>query len=545
MRRLLSVYILLLLLFGLIQSIFHPLFLWEELNYHFELFDKRGLMKGSIFLATYLLSVLPFLLLVKLKSTRLFFLLLSILYLFISVDFFIQFLGVTHGFSIDEYLLALHESGNVQYLATYLNIIVRAFILGAIVVVLLYYIRKRLCRARTFGLKHLLLALFPMAIVYGGCYRIDTFKLSGYPAGVKLPLIMVEELRQSEPIKDRTFDTTLEVNSTKRFKNIVWIVDESVTGSYLSLNGYKKETTPYLKALSQQSDSFYNFGLVNSISNCSAQSNLFLRIGLNPKVDNNLEEDMFDLPTIFQYAKEAGFKTWLFDSQTQKDHLQNYLTLYDKSDIDHFETLGSEVSRVERDKMFLDSFSKIINSDEGNNFIVVVKYGAHFPYLLTYNEQETIFKPAVSSSYVPMDFEHKEEQVNTYLNSLYYTTDQYLKEMVSKVNLDSNIIFYTSDHGQNILEVEGLTRTHCNKERIVKNEVTVPLMVFQRDAKRLFKRDKKLFYSQIQLFPTTLELLGYNKQFIKEKYGKTLYDGFEKSSERVYIPASSMEKREY
>jgi hypothetical protein len=79
---------------------------------------------------------------------------------------------------------------------------------------------------------------------------------------------------------------------------------------------------------------------------------------------------------------------------------------------------------------------------------------------------------------------------------------------------------------------------------VVKNEVSVPLMVFHENAKSLFTSDKKLFYSQIQLFPTTLSLLGYDEN-ITRKYGKTLYEGYEKSNERKYILSSSLERKKY
>jgi len=536
---------LLLIIFILIQSIFNPWFLWEELIYHFEVFDLRGLTKGFIYLGTYFLAIIPFIIVLGLKSSRLFFVFLFSIFIFLSIDFFIQFLGVTHGFSLDEYALALNEAANYKYLIIYLDLIIQALALAFIIVAVLYFIRKKITTYRVSS-KYLLFIFVSISIVYGGCYKIDTFKLSSYPAAIKIPLIMVENFRISTPTVDRNFNKNLKINQIKKFKNIVWIIDESVTGTYLSINGYKKETTPYLTKLNKESNEIYNFGVVNSVSNCSGESNLFLRIGLNPKKDFDLDKEVWTLPTIFEYAKKAGFKTWLFDSQTKKDHLQNYLTLYDKSDIDHFETLGSEVKRVDRDKIFLDKFSTIINNKnkKENNFIVVVKYGSHFPYLLTYDHVHSPFQPVMNVSYGGMDLEHKEEQINTYLNSIYSNVDLYLKEMLSKVDLSENIIFYTSDHGQNILEKESLTRLHCNSETVVKNEVSVPLMVFHENAKQLFNSSENIVYSQIQMFPTTLSFLGYEKSLI-DKYGKMLYEGYSNSEEREYILSSSLERKTY
>ena len=165
------------------------------------------------------------------------------------------------------------------------------------------------------------------------------------------------------------------------------------------------------------------------------------------------------------------------------------------------------------------------------------------PIFNQYNKNSP-FQPVLDVSYGGMDSEHKEQQINTYMNSLYFNTDLYLKKLMETTNLSDSIIFYTSDHGQNILETENLTRPHCNSETVVKNEVSVPLIVFQENAKKLFETDKKLFYSQIQLFPTTLSLFGYDQKIV-DKHGKTLFNGYKTSEEREYILSSSGERKIY
>jgi len=539
----LSFLFLLILLIG-IQSIYDPLFLWKELNFHFELFDLRGIAKGSIFLVTYLFSTLAILILIGLRSSKLFGLFLLLAFLFLSMDFFIQFLGISHGFSIDEYTLSMHELGNIKYLEAYTDTIIKAMLSALIIVIIFYFIRKKFCKKR-FSTPFLFLALFSSAIVYGACAKVDTYKLSTYPAPIKIPAIALDYARNAQPMIKRQLAKNIIPTQKEQFKNIVWIIDESVVGSYLSINNYEQDTTPYLKKLNKTSQKIFNFGIVNSISNCSGESNLFLRIGLNPKKEFDIDKDMYRLPTIFQYAKRAGYTTWLMDSQTRKNHLQNYLTLYDKESLTHFKTLGPEVKRVDRDEKFLTEAADIVNNKKsGKNFIVLVKYGAHFPYLLTYDHHYSPFSPVLDVSYGGMDRAHKAQQMNTYYNSLYFNTDMYLKDLVKKVDFSNSIVFYTSDHGQNILETPNLTRTHCNSEIVVKHEVSVPLIVFQDRAKELFKTDKKLFYSQIQLFPTTLSLFGYDKKIVN-KYGKTLVDGYKSSEEREFLLSSTGEKRVY
>jgi len=538
-------FLLLFLLLSFIQSISNPLFVWEEIHYHFELFDLRGLVKGTLYLLTYFLAIFVVLIIIGVRSLRIFLLFLMLFFIFLSMDLFIQFMGVSHGFSLAEYTLAMTEIGNYHYLSAYMNLILKSLFYAGLVSLILYFIREKIFKSR-FSTRALFILLFPMIFIFFISLKVDTFKLSSYPALVKIPNIAFEYLRNSKPITERILNKEIKPIQNTEFKNIVWIIDESVTGSYLSLNGYKKETTPYLKELSQKSEVLSNFGVVNSISNCSSKSNLFLRIGMQPQEKIEIKKKMFKLPTIFQYAKRAGYKTWLFDSQTQKDHLQNYLTLYDKNSIDHFETLGTDIERDDKDLKLLETFVKIVNNkkSENKNFIVLVKYGSHFPYLTTYDHSHTPFTPVLEGSFEGMSWENKEKQVNTYLNSIYSTVDLYFKELLQSIDLSDSVIFYTSDHGQNILESKTLSRTHCNNENIVKNEVSVPLMVFHKKAKKLFPVNKNLFYSQIQIFPTTLSLLGYDDKVVN-KYGMKLDKGFETSNERQYILSSSLESKQY
>jgi len=537
-------FVLLLILFVLIQSVVNPLFLVEELHYHFELFDLRGLVKGTLFLTTYLLAIFFFLIIVGVESFMTFLLLLFVIFIFLSMDFFVQLLGISHGFSIDEYCLVMNEVGNYQFLLAYLDSIIKAMFSAFLVVVALYFIRQKVYKSRV-STRSLFILFFPFLVVYGASYKVNTFKLSSYPAALKIPAIALEYERLSSPIKKRVLERSIVTSSESKVQNVIWIIDESVTGSYLSVNGYSKDTTPFLRNLDKNSSLISNFGIASSISNCSGQSNLFLRIGMTPRKKEKVLDQMYDLPTIFQYAKRAGYTTWLFDSQTQKDHLQNYLTLYDKESIEHFETLGTEVNRHQKDMTLLSKFSSITNENNHNkNFIVVVKYGSHFPYLTSYNHEYTPFTPVLDVAYGGMNMAHKEKMVNSYLNSLYSSVDLYLQSLVEKVNFSKTVVFYTSDHGQNILESKHLTQTHCNNELVVKNEVSVPLFVFTKGAKENFPRQKDKFYSHIQIFPTTLSLFGYGKSLV-DRYGKSLESGFTKSNERHYILSSSLESKVY
>ena len=525
-------YLLIFFLFIVAQSLNESLYFFKQI----EAYSFQGMGVLIPYIVSYLAVVLAMYLFLQLKSTKIFLIFIFFFFIFYAIDFFMQLLGSSYGFSYNEFILSMNEVRNIDNLLNYLDYILYAVLLSTLFSSIFYFLRIKLFNKKRYSNKILyltiLLAFLGTALP---AYRIGFIRHENYPAFTKIPVIGLVYLKHRPQIKRRVLDESIH-NSKTKFKNIIWIVDESITGTYLSLNGYKKKTTPYLESINE-TDKMVNFGVVNSISNCSSSSNLSLRIGLNPKVFSDFNKNMYNLPTIFQYAKRAGYKTWLLDSQVPKDYLQNYLTLYDKEDVDNFLTLDRDTTPHKRDEKFLAQIADLTKS-ENKNFIFVVKFGAHWPYILAYDKKNTIFKPTLETTY-GMSIENREKQLNTYANAIVHSTDQYLKKLLEQSDLSETIIFYTSDHGQNILEND-IKITHCNTEAklIVKNEISVPLLIFQDNAKQLFPINQDSpNYSQIQIFPTTLSLMGYQKNITKQ-YGKTLWESFRKSNKResfIYV----------
>ena len=532
-----------------LQSLNNPLFLFQEWISHFDTFDLRGIFKGLVFLGTYLLSIMLFWMLINLKSSKLFLTSIFIVFIAQSADLFTQLLGSNNGFTFAYYSLAFNEKQHYEYLSAYADKILLAMLFSLAIVALLYIIREKLTTKFIEKKYFIIMLIVTLYTVYYGAKRIDVFKLMAYPSTIKIPLIAYKYHTDgfSRPAIDVKLDESIQSIHEKKYKNIIWIIDESITGTYLSLNGYEKKTTPYLEELNANSLSMQNFGVVNSVSNCSGESNLYLRAGMNPLFHTDIAKDMYDLPTIYQYAQRAGYKTWLFDAQTKKGFLQDYLTLYDMEDINHFETFDIDTPKLKRDRLVLNSLAKIVNNkkSKSSNFIVVVKYGSHVPYSLAYEKNQTIFTPAMTTSYGRTNSKNRDKLINTYSNAIHFTVDEYLKQLVAKIDFSQNIVFYTSDHGQNILETPKKTLiTHCNGDYVVKNEVSVPLIIFTENAKEKFPINKQNAYSQFQIFPTTLKLLGYDNNLV-QNYGKTLYQSYTNKEKRKFITAYTEEVRTY
>ncbi len=528
----------------LLQSIYNPFFVYQEADYLFQPYDLRGIAKGLIYVLSYLVSILGIMVILGIKSTIIFGIFLFGIFVFYSIDLFVQLLGITRGFSLDKYILAMNEAGNYGYLESYIDYILYAFLLALLLISLLVFIRKKVYKKR-YSSKWSFFVFISIISVYYASVKVSSIQLTAFPAFTKIPAIMIlYRTKFKIEMKERVLDPNIKTEKEARNKNIIWIIDESITGSYLSINGYEKNTTPYLSQLLNTTNTISNYGIVNAVSNCSSPSNYYLRLGINPRLDLNIKQASLNFPTIYQYAKRAGYETWLYDSQAAKDKLQNNLSIYDVKAVDHFYTLDRSVLPRTRDAIFLDDVSKMLKDDSTKKkFIVLVKFGAHFPYLLSYDNSSTFFKPAMDVTYGGMALKNKEKLINTYLNSIRNNTDLYIKDLITKIDLSDTVVFYTSDHGQNILESSGKT-THCNEEGIVKNETTVPLLVLHENASKKFPINAAKNYSQIQMFPTTLSLMGYGDKVV-DSYGVTLWKGLSKNEERKFFITYSEKIADY
>jgi hypothetical protein len=122
-----------------------------------------------------------------------------------------------------------------------------------------------------------------------------------------------------------------EVNLTANIpliKNIILIVDESISGDFISLDTQKSITPVLIKNRELIND----FGIASSAHNCSSYSNATLRWGITP---SNIKQAL-SLPTIWQYAKLSGYKTTYIDSQKQPGTYGNFMDINEASHIDNF-----------------------------------------------------------------------------------------------------------------------------------------------------------------------------------------------------------------
>ena len=311
-------------------------------------------------------------------------------------------------------------------------------------------------------------------------------------------------------------EVSIPLRQPRRANHVVLIVDESIRGDFLGLNG-PAGTTPYLKS---QGDRLTNFGLAASGNNCSHFSNAIMRLGGTRK---NLAESIRTSPTIWKYAKKAGYRTVYLDGQHVGGYLQNFISDSEKAAIDDFLQLGGE-PLDEADLRIARHLGKILASPEPH-FIMINKSGAHIPYENFYPEDRAFFSPHMGPG--EKIGKSRERLINSYKNATRWSVDNFFETLLPAVGLDDAVILYTSDHGQNLMD-RGIV-THCRYANPHPAEGVVPMVVFtdRKDLRAGFEKSagiNKNKTSHFNLFPTLLYLFGYDRAKVLARYGPGLMD---------------------
>jgi hypothetical protein len=270
------------------------------------------------------------------------------------------------------------------------------------------------------------------------------------------------------------------LHENKKVKNIILIVDESVSYEYFD----------YLSSKLKLNDFYYTKSIASE--NCSYGSNYDIISGLmSRKVPN---------PSIlYQYAKKNGYKTHILNGQTE--YFQNGLVLKDTSYVDDYQYIHFEkMYRI--DEQIIEN-TKIILDNNESNFIFIQKYGSHFAYKKTYD--------------VLKKYDNKYNKMeNEYLTSIEKNSIDFLNTLDKIIDKDT-IVFYVSDHGQNsdfLKKSKGVS--HCN---IDTSSNPVPMLILNKSNVSNLNI-LKLEYSP-NLFIYNLQAMGYDKKILINNFNYT------------------------
>lgn len=356
-------------------------------------------------------------------------------------------------------------------------------------------------------------------VIFGLQYTHGVF--DRYPSFFRIPAMLVFAA-QSRLYDGKRSKVSYTGPLEPQVQKIVLIVDESIRADILGINGFKKDTTPYLSSLKT---GVANFGLAASATNCSDYTNLILRAGLRKDEIPDSNQVSLKEPSIWQFTRKAGFYNVYLDAQSTETwaNYQNFMNEREASFVDKIFRIRQKIA-YESDEIAREKLMAYLKRP-GKTFIMLNKYGLHFPYFRSHPEDYNFYKPALEQG-EPMN--DREKSLNSYMNGLRWSVDDWFKKLLSESGeFKPYVIIYTSDHGQNIVD-DGTLATHC-RPRANRFEGIVPMMVFSNDPAILkqFKAVEATAYdktSHFQIFPTIIRLAGYKPSWVRSHYGASLVE---------------------
>jgi glucan phosphoethanolaminetransferase (alkaline phosphatase superfamily) len=356
---------------------------------------------------------------------------------------------------------------------------------------------------------------------------VQTFgKVYQFPPPFRVALLTAWAVEHRLPVYAERERPHFEAKEPPLADHIVLVVDESISGHWLGVNGAPVATTPWL---SSHPPGVFNYGIASAISNLSSSSNIVLQTGLRPDELPDRELRSLRGPNVFAYLAAAGFHTALIDAQTYSDSPPNLMTGFDLRRIDtvvRVREVAIGLPEHAVDFEALPTIQRLLES-QPRTFTYLVKTGAHLPYDDKSPPGERPF--AQPGSRGPRAVRQ------AYWNAIRWTTDHFLRELAGQLEASGRdvLVIYTSDHGQWLADERTADRRISPHATVVgppAEQASVPLLLLAfgprtrpaiaaRFSDRLFDAA-----SAFEIFPTVLQTAGFSSDETAGRYGPSLWE---------------------
>lgn len=304
--------------------------------------------------------------------------------------------------------------------------------------------------------------------------------------------------------------------------HILFVMDESIAGYALGIDGCRYHTTPFLQT--QGFPHFNNYGIACSAGNYSSLSNIITTSGIRMDQVPDRSQLSMRQASLFGYARAAGRKAWYIDAQNA--HLMNYMMLRDLIDFTYVPVADKfdDSPLYTYDRKGVAKISEILHDASEPAFVFLLKTGAH-----------TVFSDKFPPGMKEEGLIATNKEATHYLKAVKWAVDDFFLELFQALKGLDVIVVYTSDHGVHIdfqAESSDNNLYYGRRNDPSMQEVSVPLFIWtsseqaQTDFQNAggFVADNFGAASHFQLFPTFLRLMGYDGEEVRREYGNSLFD---------------------
>jgi len=230
---------------------------------------------------------------------------------------------------------------------------------------------------------------------------------------------------------------------------LVLVIGESSRYDRWSINGYQRETNPYL---SQENELVSFSDLISPV----AATRLSVPIITTRKSALQSLKPGFYEKSVVSAFKEAGFKTYWISNQMSFGQFDTPTSVIAKeADHTQFLNFGGFTNTSSYDQVLLHPLQSALDDAAPYKLIVLHTLGNHWNYShrhpAVYNKWTPSLYGIVNPAYT--NLKNKELISNSYDNSLLYN-DWFLARILEQLKQSSGspALFYVSDHGQTLYD---------------------------------------------------------------------------------------------
>ena len=346
---------------------------------------------------------------------------------------------------------------------------------------------------------------------------------------------MYHHIKDVKKYEEMTVDYQFRVTSDEEDSPIyILVIGESSRYENWQINGYERETSPYLMSL----NNLHTFSDCYSSSNTTVMSVPFIYIRGNP----SNQERIYQEKSFVSFYKELNYKTFLINNQI----LYNEgVLLRIKNEFDeYYDIFDSKKDNNVYDSNVFPTLDSIVKNDIDKKLIIIHLMGSHFKYNARYpiefekytpcktNKSDIQKKRQIFSRASSLHKKYRQLYLNEYDNSILYN-DYILGSIISKADSLNKkaVVMFVSDHGQNLFDASD-NMLH-GSPLPYKSEFHVPFFMWFSDEYITDNRDKvenaiknkdkrltseNIFYTLINLSDVNFESNDLSKSIISDDF---------------------------
>ena len=246
------------------------------------------------------------------------------------------------------------------------------------------------------------------------------------------------EIRDVAAEQRETFTSESVANSDSLV--VVFVIGESLRNDHLQINGYERETTPYL----MEEDNLVSLTDIYG-AECFTHTSV---PQIMTRADSANPQRAYDEQSFVTIFNDAGFRTtWIANQES----VATYAYFMNECDTLIYVNGDKSVYTFDKwlDEDILPHLENELKDDNSTQLHILHSIGSHWWYNSHYTDEFERYTPVIKSRVVSSNTQ--EEMINSYDNTILYT-DYFIKETIDLIRDKKSILIFLSDHGESLGE---------------------------------------------------------------------------------------------